>query len=73
MCAPLGGFEWALADALTWDRVKRLLLSFLFGVENVVHSRVGFGTGLLIGDRGETCTLAVVVRVRRLVAIGSSS
>lgn len=49
----------------------------------------GFGRGLLIADRGETCTpwpcdegfrdgvedekLAVVVRVRRLVAIGSSS
>ena len=53
----------------------------------MIHSGVGFGTELLIGDRGETWTpcdegfrdrvedgkLAVVARVRRLVAIGSSS
>jgi hypothetical protein len=62
-------------------------LPFLSCVENAVDSGGGFGTGPLIADRDETWTpcdegfrdgvedekLVVVVRVRRLVAIGSSS
>jgi hypothetical protein len=87
--APLGGLEWTAADALDWERVKRLSLFFLVGVETAAGSGAGFRAGLrtLDGEGREACTardvgfrdgdesgeLATVERVRRLVGVGSST
>ena len=84
--APLGGLEWTAADALDWERVKRLSLFFLVGVKTAADSGGGFGAWLRTVD-GEACTprdvgfregdesreLATVERVRRLVGVGSST